>query len=457
MLVTDKNRWGQRLQGGVFVLLFLAVIGLCAWLSTRYSYTADWTATGRNTLSTASATLLQRMPETIHITAYATEDEALRQSIRDLIRRYLRVHPNIQLTFVNPDLVPDQVRELGIQVNGEMIVEYQDRQEHLKEHTEQGLSNLLQRLARADERWLVFLAGHGERKILGRANHDLGAFGNQLQKKGFQVHSQILSEEPTLPENTALLAIAGPQADLLPGEVAIIQDYLAQGGNLLWLHDPGKLYGLHPLADTLGIQFLPGMIVDPTTRALGISDPRFALVADYPAHAMTQQFDAVTLFPQACALKTTPADEWQQQPLMLTSAKSWLETGPLDGQIQFDKATDTPGPLTIGVALTRPHSEQIAGTDGTLSGEQRVIVMGDGDFLSNAYLGNGGNMDLGMNMINWLSHDDALMNIPSQTTPDRHLELSSLAQGVIGFGFLVALPLLFVAGGGFIWWQRRRR
>jgi ABC-type uncharacterized transport system involved in gliding motility auxiliary subunit len=457
MLVTDKNRWSQRLQGGVFLLLFLVVIGLCAWLSTRYTFTADWTASGRNTLSPASVELLQRMPEPIHITAYATEDEALRQSISDLVKRYQRAHPDIQLTFVNPDLVPDKVRELGINMNGELMVEYQGRQEHLKERSEQALTNLLQRLARADERWLVFLAGHGERKILGQANHDLGTFGAQLQDKGLKVHSQTLSEEPTLPDNTALLVIAGPQVDLLPGEVSIIQDYLTQGGNLLWLHDPGKLYGLGPVAESLGIHFLPGMVVDPTTRILGIGDPRFALVADYPAKAVVQQFDTVTLFPQACALQASKADDWQQLPLLLTSAKSWDETGPLDGQIRFDKDTDTPGPLTIGVALTRTRSEKVEDGNGNISGEQRIIVTGDGDFLSNAYLGNGGNLDLGLNMFNWLAHDDSLINIPSKTTPDRSLELSPFAQGIIGFGFLVALPLMFMAGGAFIWWQRRRR
>ena len=56
------------LQNQLFTLLFVLVIGLLAWLSTRYPLQADWTANGRNTLSVASQTLLagERLAEALH-------------------------------------------------------------------------------------------------------------------------------------------------------------------------------------------------------------------------------------------------------------------------------------------------------------------------------------------------------------------------------------------------------
>ena len=51
MKVSIRSRRMIRLQNILFVVLFLGIIGLLAWLSTRYTYQADWTATGRNTLS----------------------------------------------------------------------------------------------------------------------------------------------------------------------------------------------------------------------------------------------------------------------------------------------------------------------------------------------------------------------------------------------------------------------
>jgi len=458
MLVTSKTRVYTRLQGIVFTILFLAVAGVLAYLSTRYSFTADWTANNRNTLSEASSQLLRQLDGPVTVTSYATEDESVRGAVSDLVDRYRRYKADLTLQFVNPDLEPEAVRALGIRVNGELRVEYQERAENLQNLSEQGLTNILQRLARSGERWLIFVEGHGERKPQGVANHDLGQWSQQLTTKGFKVQAHNFVQNPQLPENTQVLVLAGPQMNLLPGEVALINQYVAGGGNLLWLTDPSddgdkKQHGLMPLATQLGIGFEPGMIVDPTTQVLGVSDPRFALVADYPGHAITRDFDALTLFPQSHGLIVEPLAGWQARVILQTEKRSWSETGDMSGEIQFDVASDVPGPLTLGVALTRSLSTG----DAEPRQEQRVVITGDGDFLSNAYLGNGANLLLGMNMINWLANDDQLINIPVKTATDRNLQLSSLAQAMIGFGFLIVLPLLLAGSGFLIWWKRRKR
>jgi ABC-type uncharacterized transport system involved in gliding motility auxiliary subunit len=59
-------------------------------------------------------------------------------------------------------------------------------------------------------------------------------------------------------------------------------------------------------------------------------------------------------------------------------------------------------------------------------------------------------------VFDWLLHDDALIQIADKGTPDRQLQLSQTALGVIGFGFLIALPALLLLAGMLIWWRRRR-
>ena len=83
--------------------------------------------------------------------------------------------------------------------------------------------------------------------------------------------------------------------------------------------------------------------------------------------------------------------------------------------------------------------------------------MGDGDFLSNTFLGNGGNLDLGLNTVNWLNHDDSLIAVGSRTAPDTTLNLSRTATAVMGFGFLFFLPLLLLGLGLTLWLKRRKR
>ena len=88
----------MQLQNLIFVAGLLVVVGLLAWLSTRYTIEADWTRGGRNTLSIDSRQLLDEMPDAIHITAFATEGSVVREHIQDLVARYQRYQPRIGLT-----------------------------------------------------------------------------------------------------------------------------------------------------------------------------------------------------------------------------------------------------------------------------------------------------------------------------------------------------------------------
>jgi ABC-type uncharacterized transport system involved in gliding motility auxiliary subunit len=338
MKISRKLHTEIRLQNLAFSLLFLAIVGLLAWLSTRYSAQADWTAGGRHTLSDASRKVIDLLDSPVTITAYARENRQLREQIDDQIGRFTRAKKTIALNFVNPDTQPDKVRELGITTDGELFVEYQGRSEKIQQASETALTNALQRLALAKDQHVVVLERHGDRSVLGRANHDLSQFGEELGRKGIAASPLNLAVTPDIPDNTSVLVIAGPKTHLLPGEVALIQNYVNKGGNLLWLADPGDLHGLAPLAQQLGLRFLPGVVVDASTQIFGISDPTYALVAEYPPHAITAQFQNVTMFPAAAALEKTQPGEgpFESEPILSTLARSWTESGKIEGKIQQD-------------------------------------------------------------------------------------------------------------------------
>jgi len=256
--------------------------------------------------------------------------------------------------------------------------------------------------------------------------------------------------------------------DYLPGEVQLITNYIAAGGNLLWLADPGPLFNLEPLAIQLGIKFQDGVVVDPTTQVFGISDPRVALITQYPRHPITNNFNVLTLFPQARGFKLEPPDNWDTTVLLSTLPRSWAEVGEIKGEIEFNQGSDIAGPLIIGAALTRKLTEQTDNlpSDATANNRasnsqtqkiQRIVVIGNGDFLSNAFLGNGGNLDLGLNIVNWLSHDDKLIAIPAKTAPDIHLELSQTTLIVLAFILAIVIPLSLIASGIMVWLKRRNR
>ncbi len=303
------------------------------------------------------------------------------------------------------------------------------------------------RLARADKRLIMALSGHGERKLDGMANYDLGEFGKQLDANGFGSQALNLAIAQNIPTNTSMLVIASPQTDLMTGEVDKLLEYVDRGGNLLWLVDQESLRGLLPLTEKLRLTLTPGVVVDPQAEQLK-APITFALSASYGQHVVTNNFDIITVFPFARQITFNENEEWRGVSLIEVAPQGWVETGELDeGEVAYDQTEDVAGPVSIAVALTRTMNDR----------EQRVVVVGSGHFLANAYLGNGGNLDFGINLINWLAGDEALITIQPRATLDNQLILSETALTVIVVFFLIVLPVIFLLSGFFIRWRRLRR
>jgi ABC-type uncharacterized transport system involved in gliding motility auxiliary subunit len=259
----------------------------------------------------------------------------------------------------------------------------------------------------------------------------------------------------SIPDNTDVLVIASPRVSLLPGEVVLIQAFLERGGNLLWLADPEQSTDeIGFISDQLTVEFLPGIIVDPNTQLLGLNRVDFTLVSEYPRHPITLGLNSLSIFPQAQAIEFYgESGLWERRNFLRSGESSWNETGEMTGDIYGgDNDDEINGPFNIGISLVAKLESENGGII-----EQRVAVVGDADFLSSRYLGNGSNLELGLNIVNWLSHDDNLIAISPRAAPDTVLDLSQTQQIIIGFGFLLFMPLALFGSGLVIWLKRRRR
>ncbi|KZC17443.1 ABC transporter [Rhodanobacter sp. FW510-R12] len=446
----------RRLDGWLFALLLVLAAGAAGYLSTRYAHQADWTANGRTSLSAESRAVLARFDGPVEIVSYANPQGDLRRTVAGFLQRYQAVKPDLGLRFVDPQLDPAKMRELGITVDGALILHYKDREQRLDELSERSLTNALERLLRGSDRIVAFVTGDGERRADGQANADLGTFMAQLEARGMRAVPLNFAQVPAVPEHTDLVVLASPTLALPPGAVQALVGYVQNGGNLLWLTEPANDdLGLGPLAAALGVRMLPGVLVDGSGAALGLHDPRLIALGDYPAQAITRGFNLTTLFPQASALAQLAQGGWAVKPFLRSGAQSWTEFRPIDNskpsEIRYDAdAGELKGPLDFGFALSRlsPSPDK---------SEQRAVVIGDGDFLSNTFLGNGGNRALGERVFDWLLGDDKLVQLPPRGAPDRLLEISQAGLNALSLGFLVVLPLLLLLAGGLIAWRRRRR
>lgn len=437
-----------RIKNSLITCLLISLLAGLAWFSTQFNAQWDITVNAVNTLSPATQNVLNSLHSPVKISAYIKRDPSLRAQIAQLVARYTDYKPDLTLSFIDPDSNPNQARELNIASTGTLFVDYQDRRERINYLDESTLTNALTQLAYGNDRWISVLTGHGERAIDGRANFDWGQFGQELTKRNIKAHALNLVEMPAIPDNAHLLILASPTVKLLPGEINIIKQFLDQGGHFLWLYDPDSA-GQPELESYLGITRLPGTVMDTQALLYGVNDASFVLIGRYPPHPLTQNFQLMTLFPQSAALESQNPTVFDTQAWLQSSEKSWTETGSLSADAVFNAGDlEKKGPLAIAYALKR----EIEGRK-----EQRILVMGDGDFIANAFIGNVGNADLGLRIINWLTGDDRLVAIPIKKAPDKELLLPPVAVAVMGFGFLLIIPAVLIISGLLIWRKRKRR
>ena len=463
MKINSKLRFQMLVQNWFFVLLVLLLVILLGYVASLYHWSKDITQANHNTLTQGSINILKQMKGPVEFTVFASKDdvsngEAFRKGMVDFVSRYQRTKPDIHLKFISPTEEPKLVQEAGIKTDGEVVVEYNKRSEHITPpFAEQEMTNLLVRLSRTNSQPVMYLDGHGERNLTGLKNYDIGEFGKQLELKGFKFANPNLTIAQDVPKNGAMLVVASPQVDISEVEAKKIKAYLEAGGNLLWLLDDDNMHGMQAVADYLGVKVSPGIVVD-LSSANYKADAKVSFATAYGEHAITKNFMLQTLFPEAHEVTAQGTDDngWQVSKLIDVAPNGWLESdkiipGVKNQKVTFDEKTDKRGPINIAVAFERTYGKK----------GQRVVVVGNGNFLSNTFITNGGNIDLGVNMINWLVGDDRLITIQPMPLKDINVNIPNDTKGFVTawtvfHSFQYFIPIGVFVAGLLLWWKRRK-
>lgn len=437
------------------LLVVAALLGVCH-LADLHNTARDVSRDARSSLAPASVAVLAQLPQPVTALAFVPEAPALRRGLADFFARYRRHKPDFSLRFIDPRSELDSARSYGARL-GDVILETDGRRERIRRLDESETTNALARLARGATRFVTFLAGNGERRTARDANHDLSRFAEFLSGRGLALREYVPGRMAGIPDNTAVLVLASPAVAYGALEQAEINAYVAAGGNLLWLTEPDAEAALVPLERAVGFARFPGTIVDP----LGLTrlrNPAYAVALAAEAHPSLDGFNQTVAMPHAAALVAEPNVGWTAEVLASTEPTAWTETGPFEGNVGFDAADEVEGALALALALTRPRPQRPAGAGEpgvAAATEQRVIVIGDGDFLSNTYVDNLGNREFGRRVFEWLAADDRLIALNVEPLPDGMLDLALWQRLTLLLFFAIGLPLAFAVNGGLRWWRRR--
>ena len=446
-----KRSFGQL----VFYGLLLIVAGLIAWLSTRNVMIKDVSFGQRNTLTTATQELLRSVDKPINFVAYLSEEKVkLRAGMETLVAKYQQFKPDTTLEMIDPNLNPDRAKQDQILTEGRVILQLGDSSEKLTSVDESTIANTLQRMLRNAVPRVIVLEGHQERSPFDEGNSGFSKLKERLADKGFRLQPHNILKTQSIPQDSSFVMIAAPLKPYLETEAAIILEYIESGGNLLWLIEPKTPDGLDSISQQLGLSVLNGTMLSNNPKLqemLGIKHPAVMPIIRF-SHPLLKGMTSPVLMPFATGIEKAPDanTEWQYTPLLNTEDQSWLEVGKISGEITRDFTSgDLPGPMSLGMSLSRSMKDK----------QQRIVVIGDSDFMLNQFIGaaGGGNLTLSQKLFDWLSNSDKLLQIKPSRAPDTELNMPGNSLNILAILILIALPLLLLITGGLRWWIRGRR
>lgn len=259
---------------------------------------------------------------------------------------------------------------------------------------------------------IAFLQGEEERRIdrLGDRHYKLATsevnVRTSLLNQGFDSKDLSLKGEEEIPEGLTALVIADPRAAFAPEVLQKIQRYIDKGGNLLLAGEPGKQDVLNPILQGLGVRLMDGIVVQ------GDTDFSPDEVKSFVTSVGTEFGRKVTQLHQqktpintrnVAGLAYTGTGNFNVRELLRTDAElTWNKTGKLaldSADIVYNpQAGDVKQAIPTALALTRNINGR----------EQRILVTGDADFLSNVELGKSysrfGNANFYQGFLGWFTY-----------------------------------------------------
>lgn len=455
---------GRRARYGSSVLVsivaVLGILAVIAFLGTRRYRVWDLTTNKQYTLSRQTKQILNSLTQKVELTAIipAGERPDTVADLETLIERYQQVKPGA-ITFkkIVPQYEPLAYRAIQERTNNAapsrgLVAEAGSRHATSWGFDEQAVSEVILKATKAVTRTVLFTTGHGEipLDLAGDDGRGLGIVKQGLEREGYVVNTLAITT--TLPKADAIV-VAGPQRAFRQDEAALLRRYVAEGGSLMLLLDPGREHGLDSVLLPWEIRTPNDLVIDPA-RALPIAPTWMAIPGDaYQFHTITKELEGYASILPACrsiSVGTPVTVELQVTKLIESSNRAWGETNlealQKPGAVpQMDEA-DTKGPLTLAVA----------GDGGEKYG--RIVVFGTGGLAADGVLrqfqGQVANGDLFMNSINWLTQDEQLIAIRPTESDDRPLSKPSNPLYLL-LATTLFMPAVVLGIGGWVYWRRR--
>ena len=476
---SNTKRWKQVLIALTMVIGSLVFLAISHYVANSMTFRWDVTEAKQHTLSKNSIEFISKLNKEVELTALYVGLPP--KYLQDLFKEYERLSAGLITTqIVDPIENISFAAKFGNVVNGKerkVIVQSGSVRKDVDftddTLTEEKLTNAIARASRSP-RQVYFLDGHGEYSISNTDNVGLASFKQLLKDNNIQSNSLMLGIAQSIPVDCDVLIIAGPRTELTEQEETLIVEYLSAGGNALFLIEhsvvttPDKPLtaeqeqqnpSLNSILNQWGLNVQSDVVVD-LTNHVG-DDVGSPATKNYQKHkAITEGLD-YTFYVRPRSIQVLA----QRRPTIKLAAiasttskeKSWAETN-RNLKIEYDHGVDTPGPVPISYVVLEEHPQSNSSEieQDKKKSDTRIIVFTDADFLTNVYINQYSNAQMGLNIVNWLAELDYQVFLSSKEIKVERLDLTSkqIRQVVVT---LFLLPFFFVIAGIVVWLRTRHQ
>jgi hypothetical protein len=314
-----------------------------------------------------------------------------------------------------------------------------------------------------EKRTAYFTVGHGELNDTQPSAQNQGRTGKGLrellEQQNYAVRdlSAATGLGVDIPDDATIVFVIGPDHALSPEEVLSLRRYVERGGKLFLCLDPEPKADLAPLADIAGLTVSTAVLANDKVhmrRHFNDSDRVILATNRYSSHASVSTLSRISsrpvFFLGAASLdKKAGADAALKIDFAVRALPDTFDDE--NGNFAFDAATEKRSPYPVVAAVSKSVAPPADGTKKR-SDEMRAFVVGDADAVSDAALGNDGNVLLVADAVRWLGGEESFAGAIS-TPEDVRIEHTKQKDMVWFYGSIFGAPAL-VLGAGLLYTRR---
>ncbi len=485
-------RWVRLINLLLQAVLFLTLFAGLNYVAQNHSWRFDLTSYRKHSLSAETRAYLEGRERDVQIYVTFTDDAEqpeIAQAWRDLdglLREYAyasRAKPEgqgrITVRFVDVFVQRREAESLNLESPNVVVVAcegrrrtvpaselYDTRKSDGQYHresfkAESALTAAILDVSSPGKKKICFVRGHGELRPDDLSAGGLSALRDELVQRNFEIAPLELAVTRKVPDDAAMLLVAGPQGAFKPYEEELLRNYLqTRAGRIIMLLPPGVApTGLENLFFDWGVLVYDNVIIDANpdnTTETG----EFYLQNYHRSHPLTQNHVhnrlPLVIGPARVVnedLGRTVDDGLDVTTLVATSPTAWGESSyRLRIPHDYTPGQDLRGQL--GVLVISERVKPAPQIDFSVRGG-RLAVFGAADLVTNNRIFNIGNLNLFLALTNWAVDRDTQLNIPARPVERFQLALSREELTRLRLGLLLLLPGAVAALGLVVYWTRR--